>query len=1250
MTTLPSSALQTAQSLLQGVAQNDDFDAILSQAFGDAYDDGTAAVLRQQFQAGDFLALPQIEVRTSAELNGALGAYAASKDIIFLAQEFLATADFGQIVAVLLEEIGHGLDARLNLDDSAGDEGAIFSALVLGEELSAETLQVLQAEVDITTIVLDGETVQVEQATHTVNTANDVVDSTDGVLSLREAVFLANPGDTITFSLFLIAQNINLSAPLNISQNLITIDGDLTNDGTPNITIQRAPNTGNFRLFTVDDMNANNLISVDIEGVTITGGDAAGGNGGGIFNREFLTLTSSTVSGNTASLGSGIYNNGGTLNLINSTISNNIEALAGGGIYSDYGVLNLTNSTVNNNSATFSAGGILIGANGTATLTNSTISGNSTDFIAGGIYNGGFTTIINSTIGTISNYNTAGGNGGGIYNNSGTVFLTDSHVEQNTAGGDGGGIYSNGGTLTLNDSTITGNVASDDGGGIHSNDGTANIIDSTISDNLAGNDGGGIYDSDGIATITNSTISGNTATANGGGFFKTSSFVNGPNPATLINSTISGNIANNGGGLFNGGTAILNNSTLSDNTATNNGGGIYHNNSNTTLTSSIVSGNMSAFGSEIFNFIPNLSLPGIINAAASNLFGDASKDSFQAFASNDPFGAFTPGITDIVATSDGNNPTAIGNILLPLNVNNGGSTATHALTPNSPAINAGINPLGLMTDQRGPGFDRVVGGFLTPDPDIGAFEVQGLPITQFPPIDPDAPPPLNASGTFPLVFTICTDPLIKTLRIIPTIDITDVDSSALTSATIRITNPLAVVESLTADTTETSITSSFDASSRTLTLSGTDTIENYEQVLLTVSYATPANASEFSSDRLLELTVTDTDGNDSLPATITIGRNLPPTATDDIATTDEDTPIILSNVLTNDSDLDGDILTISNIDTTDTLGIVTDNGDGTLVYDPSGQFEILNAGEAATDTFIYTLSDGVGGTETARVTVTINGVNDALTGGAGDDVLTGGAGDDILIGGAGDDTLDGAQGNDVIRGNAGNDGLRGGAGQDDIAGGLDNDTIFGNAGADQLRGNEGDDIILGGGGPDDIAGGSGDDVLEGNGGADVLRGNAGNDVIFGGNGPDEIAGNLGDDILEGGGGADVLRGNGGSDSLEGGAGNDELLGGAGNDLLHGGGGADILLGGGGADALNGGGGADTLTGGGGGDLFVLIAGQGPDTITDYRLGQTDRLGLVGGISVDLTPSGADTLVTLAGTSQILAVLTGFSGTPIVQAL
>ena len=64
------------------------------------------------------------------------------------------------------------------------------------------------------------------------------------------------------------------------------------------------------------------------------------------------------------------------------------------------------------------------------------------------------------------------------------------------------------------------------------------------------------------------------------------------------------------------------------------------------------------------------------------------------------------------------------------------------------------------------------------------------------------------------------------------------------------------------------------------------------------------------------------------------------------------------------------------MDDSETVGIVTDNGDGSFDYDPNGQFESLAVGETASDTFTYTVTDNNGGTSTATVTITITGQND----------------------------------------------------------------------------------------------------------------------------------------------------------------------------------------------------------------------------------------------------------------------------------
>ena len=95
--------------------------------------------------------------------------------------------------------------------------------------------------------------------------------------------------------------------------------------------------------------------------------------------------------------------------------------------------------------------------------------------------------------------------------------------------------------------------------------------------------------------------------------------------------------------------------------------------------------------------------------------------------------------------------------------------------------------------------------------------------------------------------------------------------------------------------------------------------------------------------------------------------NRPPVAVDDSAATDEDTPVTIS-VLANDTDADGDALTITEV-TPPTSGQATINGDGTITYEPVANY-------SGTASFTYTVSDGSGSTDTAAVTVTITAVND----------------------------------------------------------------------------------------------------------------------------------------------------------------------------------------------------------------------------------------------------------------------------------
>ncbi|MDC8013822.1 Ig-like domain-containing protein [Tahibacter soli] len=105
-------------------------------------------------------------------------------------------------------------------------------------------------------------------------------------------------------------------------------------------------------------------------------------------------------------------------------------------------------------------------------------------------------------------------------------------------------------------------------------------------------------------------------------------------------------------------------------------------------------------------------------------------------------------------------------------------------------------------------------------------------------------------------------------------------------------------------------------------------------------------------------------GTDTATVTITIGAdgNRPPVAQDDTASTQPATPVTIA-VLSNDSDPDGDTLSVASVGTP-ANGTAALGANGAVTYTPA-------AGFTGTDTFTYTVSDGKGGTATARVTVTI---------------------------------------------------------------------------------------------------------------------------------------------------------------------------------------------------------------------------------------------------------------------------------------
>ncbi|MGB7710200.1 MAG: pre-peptidase C-terminal domain-containing protein [Microcoleus sp.] len=162
---LTGEAMSEVYGDLSKFAADPDFAAKLNVAFGENWDAAGAKALAEEWFQGDFSDLSPVKVVSSAEIDGANGAFAAATDTIYLSKEFLTgnAANPAAVADVLLEEIGHSVDARLNVADSPGDEGAIFGAVVQGKELSQGDLQGLKSEDDRATATIDGKVIEIEE-------------------------------------------------------------------------------------------------------------------------------------------------------------------------------------------------------------------------------------------------------------------------------------------------------------------------------------------------------------------------------------------------------------------------------------------------------------------------------------------------------------------------------------------------------------------------------------------------------------------------------------------------------------------------------------------------------------------------------------------------------------------------------------------------------------------------------------------------------------------------------------------------------------------------------------------------------------------------------------------------------------------------------------------------------------------------------------------------------------------------------
>src|SRR6266436_4682944 len=338
---------------------------------------------------------------------------------------------------------------------------------------------------------------------------------------------------------------------------------------------------------------------------------------------------------------------------------------------------------------------------------------------------------VNFSVYNLTMANGASTNGGAIYNNSGTLVVSNStfsgNAVSNSSSALGGAVYNNNlGTLTAINSSFSNNSC-------RGGDGANGTGPAPVGNGQSGNAGagGGIFNNAGTVSVTNCTFFGNSATGgrggNGGDGFLSFSAGNGgaggvasgggvstvAGTLTVVNSTFVSNscAGGNGGNRGMGGTG----GGVDGNGGDGRGGAVDNNGVTVDLINATLFGNGctggtgnangNRLGGNLRNSVGLVTLKNTIVANSSsgtNAFGTITDGGNNI--SSDLSCSFTN-----VCSLNNTNPR-----LGPL-ADNGGSTLTMALLQNSPAIDAGNSAVSLPTDQRG------VARYGASD--IGAFEM-----------------------------------------------------------------------------------------------------------------------------------------------------------------------------------------------------------------------------------------------------------------------------------------------------------------------------------------------------------------------------------------------------------------------------------------------------------------------------------------------------------------------------------------------
>jgi uncharacterized repeat protein (TIGR01451 family) len=589
----------------------------------------------------------------------------------------------------------------------------------------------------------------------------------------------------------------------------------------------------------------------------------------------------------------------------------------------------------------------------------------------------------------------------------------------------GGGMVNDGSNPTLNNVTFSGNVAILFGGGMYNVSNSPRLTNVTFFGNSASginnSVGGGMVNVFSDPRLTNVTFSGNTATNDGGGMYNLRS-----NPRLTNVTFSGNQVNSEGGAMFNSmSSPRLTNVTISGNTANSEGGAMFNTGSNPTIQNSIIWGNELDDGtpSQVAGDTPTYRyslVQGLNPSGTGNLDGTnpANDPRFIApvDASNAPptagdyrLGAGSPAIDagdnaslpadDDDLDGDGDtsetlpldldgNPRIVSNVVdlgayeVPLFINktvNNDTPAPGDIIEYTVIVTSGLETSSaIITDTLPTGLTFVPESLViddTPQDDttLPTPLADGVSVTT----DTEKVIIFQAEVGDLLAGTVLTNtaevssdeittPITATVPITvaaaPAIEV----SKAASAASVAVGAPITYTYRIT-NTGNLTLTAVSAADDMLGTLDVSSTLEIDEWVEATAVY-TPT-ADDLPGPITNTVTVTGTwiyDGDtgevsDEASASVALSGNQAPIAEDDTASTTQGAPVAIA-VLDNDSDPDGDSLTISAVGTPSD-GTATISGTSTIVYTPTAAF-------TGTSPFTYTISDGTL-TDSATVTVTV---------------------------------------------------------------------------------------------------------------------------------------------------------------------------------------------------------------------------------------------------------------------------------------